>query len=152
MLFRSYLAYQATLRLRQRAGLFCTLQESSKRQKMWRNVKAGSEWRTLWRASSFWRQFEREREREKKKKITASVLEQGPNTRSFKRTLIYFNTDTQHANFRGNPLYQATIWESCFETIRRASRSFHAVFWRFIELCFGSENVFLFAVLVGKAN
>ena len=31
-----------------------------------------------------------------------------PNTKRFKRTLIYFNTDTQYANFRGNPLYQAT--------------------------------------------
>ena len=30
------------------------------------------------------------------------------NTKRFKRTLIYFNTDTQYANFRGNPLYQAT--------------------------------------------
>ena len=26
----------------------------------------------------------------------------------FKRTLIYFNMDTQYAHFRGNPLYQAT--------------------------------------------
>ena len=31
MIFRSYLPYQATLRLRQRAGLFCTLREASKR-------------------------------------------------------------------------------------------------------------------------
>ena len=31
-----------------------------------------------------------------------------PNTKRFKRTLIYFNTDTQYANFLGNPLYQAT--------------------------------------------
>ena len=31
-----------------------------------------------------------------------------PNTKRFKRTLIYFNTDTQYANFRGNPLYQAS--------------------------------------------
>ena len=30
------------------------------------------------------------------------------NTKSFKRTLIHFNTDTQYAYFRGNPLYQAT--------------------------------------------
>ena len=33
---------------------------------------------------------------------------QNPNTNRFKRTLIYFNTDTQYAHFRGNPLYQAT--------------------------------------------
>ena len=31
-----------------------------------------------------------------------------PNTKRFKRTLIYFNTDTQYANVQGNPLYQAT--------------------------------------------
>ena len=30
------------------------------------------------------------------------------NTKRFKRTRIYFNTDTQYANFRGNPLYKAT--------------------------------------------
>ena len=27
-----------------------------------------------------------------------------PNTKRFKRTLIYFEIDTQYANFRGNPL------------------------------------------------
>ena len=32
------------------------------------------------------------------------------NTKRFKWTLIYFNTDTQYANFRVNPLYQATKW------------------------------------------
>ena len=31
----------------------------------------------------------------------------GSNTKRFKRTLICFNTDTQFAKFRGNPLYQA---------------------------------------------
>ena len=30
------------------------------------------------------------------------------NTKRFKRTLIYFNTDTQYAHIRGNPLYQST--------------------------------------------
>ena len=39
---------------------------------------------------------------------TASVLKEDPNTKRFKRTLISFNTDTQHAIFLGNPLYQAT--------------------------------------------
>ena len=38
----------------------------------------------------------------------SEVLQSDPNTKRFKRTLIYFNTDTQYANFRGNPLYQAT--------------------------------------------
>ena len=33
-----------------------------------------------------------------------------PNIKRFKWTLIYFNTDTQYAHFRGNPLYQATKW------------------------------------------
>ena len=40
--------------------------------------------------------------------MNAGVLKQDPNTKRFKRMLIYFNTDTQYANFRGNPLYQAT--------------------------------------------
>ena len=40
--------------------------------------------------------------------MTASVLKQNPNTKRFKRTLIYYDTDTQYANFRGNPLRQAT--------------------------------------------
>ena len=40
--------------------------------------------------------------------MTAGVLKQDPNTKRFKRTLIYFNTDTQYTNFRGNPFYQAT--------------------------------------------
>ena len=31
-----------------------------------------------------------------------------PNTKRFKQMLIYFNTDTQCAHFRGNPLYQAS--------------------------------------------
>ena len=30
------------------------------------------------------------------------------NTKWFKRTLICFDTDTQYANFRGNPVCQAT--------------------------------------------
>ena len=37
--------------------------------------------------------------------MTASVLKQDPNTKRFKWTLIYFNTDTQYANFPANPLY-----------------------------------------------
>ena len=40
--------------------------------------------------------------------MTASVLQQDPSTNRFKRTLIYFDTDTQYANFWGNPLCQAT--------------------------------------------
>ena len=48
----------------------------------------------------------------KKKKIcnrmTAcknKIQTQDPNTKRFKRTLIYFNTDTQYVHFRENPLY-----------------------------------------------
>ena len=33
---------------------------------------------------------------------------QDPITKGFKRTLIYLDTNTQHANVRGNPLFQAT--------------------------------------------
>ena len=35
-----------------------------------------------------------------------------PNTKRFKRTLIYYDTDTQYANFRGNLLsrsYKTTL-------------------------------------------
>ena len=40
--------------------------------------------------------------------MTTSVLNGDPNTKRFKRTLIYYDTDTQYGNFRGNPLRQAT--------------------------------------------
>ena len=40
--------------------------------------------------------------------MTASVLKQDPNTKRLKGTLIYYDTDTQYANFRGNPLREAT--------------------------------------------
>ena len=40
-------------------------------------------------------------------RMTASVLKQDPNTKRFKRTLIYYDTYTQ---FWGNPLCQATNW------------------------------------------
>ena len=40
--------------------------------------------------------------------MTASVLKQEPNTKMFKRTLIYYDTDTQYSYFRGSPLRQAT--------------------------------------------
>ena len=39
--------------------------------------------------------------------MTASVLKQDKNTKRFKRTLIYFDTDAQYANCRGNSLCQA---------------------------------------------
>ena len=40
--------------------------------------------------------------------MTASVLKQDPSTKRFKRTLIYYDTDTEYAHFRGNPHCQAT--------------------------------------------
>ena len=40
--------------------------------------------------------------------MTASVLKQDPKTKRFKRMQIYYDTDTQYANFWGNPLRQAT--------------------------------------------
>ena len=33
-------------------------------------------------------------------RMTASVLKQDPNIKRFKRTIIYFNTDTQYEHFR----------------------------------------------------
>jgi len=39
--------------------------------------------------------------------MTVSVLKQDPNTKRFKRTLIYLDTDTQYAKPQGNPLCQA---------------------------------------------
>ena len=32
--------------------------------------------------------------------MTASVLKQDPSTKRFKRTLIYFDTDTQYSKFK----------------------------------------------------
>ena len=56
-----------------------------------------------------------ERKKRKKEKIsnkmTASALKQDPkdpNTKRFKRMLMYFDRDTQYANLWGNPLCQAT--------------------------------------------
>ena len=39
--------------------------------------------------------------------MTASVLKQDPNTQKVQWNAIY-QDETQHANFLGNPLYQAT--------------------------------------------
>ena len=50
----------------------------------------------------------KKKEEEERNRMTASVLKQEPNTERLKGTLICFNTDTQYAHFRGNPLYQAT--------------------------------------------
>ena len=41
------------------------------------------------------------------KKQDRPIAFQDPKTKRFKRTLIYFSTDSQYANC-GNPLYQAT--------------------------------------------
>ena len=40
--------------------------------------------------------------------MTASILKQDPNTKRFKRTLIYYDTDTQYAHFQENPRCHAT--------------------------------------------
>ena len=40
--------------------------------------------------------------------MTASILKKDPNTKRFKRIPFYYDTDTQHAHFWGNPLCQAT--------------------------------------------
>ena len=38
-----------------------------------------------------------------------NVEVEDPNTKRFKRTLIYFNTDIQYANIRGNPFCQEEV-------------------------------------------
>ena len=38
--------------------------------------------------------------------MTASILKQDPNKKVQKN--IYYDMDTQYANFQGNPLYQAS--------------------------------------------
>ena len=38
--------------------------------------------------------------------MTASILKQDPNTEKVEKNAIY-QDKSQHANFRGNPLYQA---------------------------------------------
>ena len=40
--------------------------------------------------------------------MTVSILKQDPNTKRLKRTLIYYDMDTQYTNFGGTPLRQAT--------------------------------------------
>ena len=50
----------------------------------------------LWKPSSIWW------------KKWVLKKKKDPNTKRFKRKLIYFNTNTQYAHFRGNPFCQAT--------------------------------------------
>ena len=78
--------------------------------------------------------------------MTASVLKQDPNTKRFKRTLIYFNTDTQYAHFRGNPLYQVTERHlnnrSCFRTLAVILFKFSlTMFAHFKAMCVGVRLV-----------
>ena len=40
--------------------------------------------------------------------MTASILKQDPNKKVQKN--IYYDMDTQYANFQWNPLHQATKW------------------------------------------
>ena len=40
-------------------------------------------------------------------RMTASVLKQDPNTQKVQRSAVY-SDKTQHVNFQGNALYQAT--------------------------------------------
>ena len=42
-------------------------------------------------------------------RMTASTVKQDPNTYKLPKNTIY-QDKTQHANFQGNPLYQATKW------------------------------------------
>ena len=53
--------------------------------------------------------------------MTASVLKQDPNTKRFKRTLIYFNSDTQDANNLPNT-------EQAVKTKPKQDKSFSFIF------------------------
>ena len=76
--------------------------------------------------------------------MTASVLKQDPDTKRFKRMLIYFNTDTQYANFRGNPLYQATkrhLTNKRLKTMRNERKRVISFWLSFCSL-FGARKIF----------
>ena len=59
--------------------------------------------------------------------MTASILEQDPNTKRLKRTLIYFNTDTQYAVFGIN----LPSTEQAVKTKPKQEKSFSFIFHRF---------------------
>ena len=60
--------------------------------------------------------------------MTASILKQVPNTSEIQKNTVY-QDKTQHANFLGNPLYQATKWHlnkplNGGKTLKRETESF----------------------------
>ena len=48
------------------------------------------------------------KKKKEEKKLLSLLIFKILTHRRFKRTLIYYDTDTQSTNFRGNPLCQAT--------------------------------------------
>ena len=64
-----------------------------------------------------------------------------PNTKRFKRTLIYFNTDTQYANFRVSPHYQATKRHNRFKEGEKSRQTWSIETIRLIRDGNGQSNV-----------
>ena len=73
-------------------------------------LKQTKEWERF--PNRFWRLYEtllpKTWESIVKKGQQEKQSDQDPNTKWFKRTLIYLDMDTQYPHFRGNFLYQAT--------------------------------------------
>ena len=67
--------------------------------------------------------------------MAASVLKQDPNTKRFKRTLIYFNTDTQYAHFRGTDIRSKTMKNERKRLIILFWLSFYSLFgaWKIVN-------------------
>ena len=65
-----------------------------------------------------------------------------PNTKSFKRTLIYYDTDTQSANFRGNPFDK--LQNDAYTTVKRLKKMKNEVtyllFGRVVVQCSEETN------------
>ena len=71
----------------------------------------------------------------------SSVYLWDPNSKRFKRRLIYFNTDTQYANFAGNPLYRATKRHLNNKGLKPTKKNEKDSFWlRFCSL-FGAWKI-----------
>ena len=134
MLFRSYLSNQTTLRLRQRAGLFCTLWESSQRQQIWKKE-------------------EEKKTRQGRKWMTYSLtcLPSDDNLIELFFKQFFWTFYVFGSCFR--TLAVGLVSDFLFWNRFCAARSFHSVLWRLI--CVGSVLFFSFffpAVMVGKVK
>ena len=73
-----------------------------------------------------------------------------PNTKRFKKTFIYFSTDTQCAHFQGNPLYQATkrhLTNKRSKTMKNESKRL-ILFWFSFYTLFGAWKIVGMTILV----